>query len=197
MLYCLNRVGVGINSPLNVYNTRTECNWIGSAISAGASLIGGVMGKISQSDANKANLQIARENNAANQQLAVKQNDWNIGQWNRENEYNAASAQKQRLIDAGMNPYYGGVTAGTAQNVQSAPMANQQAAHVEPENAMANAVVNAGQSAYQQLMNEKMITANVRKAEAEATTAESQAQLNHSQVNLNKIGANRQLGTMQ
>ena len=196
MLYCLNRVGVGINSPLNVYNTRTECNWIGAAIGAAASLAGGLMGKKSQSDANATNLKIAQQTNEANQQLAVKQNQWNTEQWNRENDYNSASAQKQRLIDAGINPYYGGVTAGTAQNVQSAPMANQQAAHVEPENAMANAVVNAGETAYQQLMNEKMTTANVRKAEAEAITAESQAKLNASQAQLNNIGANRQLGTM-
>ena len=196
MLYCLNRVGVGINSPLNVYNTRTECNWIGAAIGAASALAGGLMGKKSQSDANATNLKIAQQTNEANQQLAIKQNQWNVEQWNRENDYNSASAQKQRLIDAGMNPYYGGVNAGTAQNVQSAPMANQQAAHVEPENAMANAVVNAGETAYQQLMNEKMTTANVRKAEAEAITAESQAKLNASQAQLNNIGANRQLGTM-
>ena len=155
MLNCLNRVGVGINSPLNVYNTRTECNWIGAAIGAASALVGGLMGKKSQSDANATNLKIAQQTNGANQQLAVKQNQWNVEQWNRENDYNSAAAQKQRLIDAGMNPYYNGVTAGTAQNVQSAPMANQQAAHVEPENAMANAVVDAGQSVFQQLMNEK------------------------------------------
>ena len=104
MVYCLNRVGVGIYSPLNVYNTRTECNLLGSAISAGASLVGGLIGKKSQSDANATNLQIARETNSSNQQLAQEQNQWNIDQWNRENEYNSAAAQKQRLIDAGMNP---------------------------------------------------------------------------------------------
>ena len=108
------------------FNRHTECNWIGAAIGAAASLAGGLMGKKSQSDANATNLQTAHETNAANQQLAEKQNQWNIDQWNRENDYNTAAAQKQRLIDAGMNPYYNGVTAGTAQNVQSAPMANQQ-----------------------------------------------------------------------
>ena len=169
---------------------------IEEAINAGASLVGGLLGKKSQSDANATNLQIAREINTSNQQLAEKQNQWNLEQWNRENEYNSAAAQKQRLIDAGMNPYWSSVTPGTAQNVQSAPMANQQIAHVEPENAMANAVVNAGANVFQQLMTEKMTVANVRKAEAEATTAESQAQLNATQAELNKIGAKRQLGTM-
>lgn len=196
MLHCLNRVGVGINSPLNVYNAHTECNFLGAAIGAASSLVGGLLGKKSQSDANATNLQIARETNASNQQLAEEQNQWNIDQWNRENEYNSAAAQKQRLLDAGMNPYWSSVTAGTAQNIQSAPMANQQMAHVEPENAMANAVVNAGSNAFQQLMNEKMTAANVRKAEADAITAESQAKLNSSQEQLNQIGAKRQLGTL-
>lgn len=196
MLNCLNRVGVGIISPLNVYNTHTECNILGAAIGAASSLVGGLLGKKSQSNANATNLQIARETNASNQQLAEQQNQWNIDQWNRENEYNSAAAQKQRLIDAGMNPYWSSVTPGTAQNVQSAPMANQQMAHVEPENAMANAVENAGVSAFQQLMNEKMTAANVRKAEADAITAETQAKLNSSQEQLNQIGAKRQLGTM-
>ena len=125
------------------FNRHTECNWVGTAISAAASLAGGLMGKKSQSDANATNLQIARETNAFNQQLAEKQNQWNIDQWNRENEYNSAAAQKQRLIDAGMNPYWSSVTPGTAQNVQSAPMANQQIAHVEPVDAMAKAIPNA------------------------------------------------------
>ena len=49
-----------------------------SLISASSSLVGGIFGAGSQSSANKANLQIARENNAANQQLQKKQNDWNL-----------------------------------------------------------------------------------------------------------------------
>ena len=57
---------------------------VGAAlVGAGSSLVGGILGKNSQSSANKTNLQIARETNAANQQLAEKQNQWNIDQWNR------------------------------------------------------------------------------------------------------------------
>ena len=33
-----------------------------------------------------------------------EQNLWNLGQWERENQYNSPAAQKQRLIDAGLNP---------------------------------------------------------------------------------------------
>ena len=133
--------GGGNITAFNAFNQRTPCNiaaQVGAAIAgAGSSLLGGLLGKSSQSAANKTNLQIARETNATNQQLAEKQNQWNIDQWNRENEYNSASAQKQRLIDAGMNPMFGDVSAGTAQSVQSAPMANQQMAHVGKEDALA------------------------------------------------------------
>ena len=127
--------GGGSITTLNAFNKRTPCNigaQIGSAIiGAGSSLLGGILGNKSQSDANKTNLQIARETNASNQQLAQKQNDWNIEQWNRENEYNSPEAQKQRMIDAGLNPMFGEISPGTAQSVQSAPMANQQMAHVD------------------------------------------------------------------
>ena len=72
--------GGNITTP-NAFNKRTETNWVGAAISAGASLLGGLLGKKSQSDANATNLQIARETNTANQQLAEKQNQWNVDQW--------------------------------------------------------------------------------------------------------------------
>lgn len=146
-----NRVMGGIATRYS-FNRHTECNWIGAAIGAASSLVGGLLGKKSQSDANATNLQIARETNTSNQQLAEKQNQWNLDQWNRENEYNSAAAQKQRLIDAGMNPYFGSVSPGTAQNVQSAPMANQQMAHVEKEDALANAIPNAANSAFNAIM---------------------------------------------
>lgn len=77
---------------------------------------------------NKANLAISRETNAYNYLLASKQNDWNIEQWNRENAYNTPSAQRQRLLDAGLNPNLmldGGDT-GNARGLDSANYANAQ-----------------------------------------------------------------------
>lgn len=77
---------------------------------------------------NKANLAIARETNAYNYLLASKQNDWNIEQWNRENAYNTPSAQRQRLLDAGLNPnlMLDGGDAGNARGLDSADYANAQ-----------------------------------------------------------------------
>lgn len=82
---------------------------------------------------NKANLAISRETNAYNYLLASKQNDWNVEQWNRENEYNSPSAQRQRLLDAGLNPnlMLNGGDAGNARGLDSANYANAQPATME------------------------------------------------------------------
>lgn len=47
--------------------------------------------------------------NDANARLADRQNQWNLQQWQRENEYNLPANQVQRMREAGLNPdmYYG------------------------------------------------------------------------------------------
>lgn len=120
---------------------------VGSAIGAGASLVGGAGTTLAQNAANK---EIAQMNNAFNekmfdkqvaynkemyqQQLGdqwkfyndSKQNAWDLvanqqqfqtDMWNKNNEYNSASAQRERLEAAGLNPYMmmNGGSAGTAQ----------------------------------------------------------------------------------
>ena len=122
---------------------------VGSAIGAGASLIGGAGSTAAQNAANK---EIAQMNNAFNekmfdkqvaynkemyqQQLGdqwkfyndSKQNAWDLVEnqqqfqtdmWNKNNEYNSASAQRERLEAAGLNPYMmmNGGSAGTAQTM--------------------------------------------------------------------------------
>lgn len=122
---------------------------VGSAIGAGASLIGGAGSTAAQNAANK---EIAQMNNAFNekmfdkqvaynkemyqQQLGdqwkfyndSKQNAWDLvanqqqfqtDMWNKNNEYNSASAQRERLEAAGLNPYMmmNGGSAGTAQTM--------------------------------------------------------------------------------
>nr|DAV86881.1 MAG TPA: DNA pilot protein VP2 [Microviridae sp.] len=69
-----------------------------------SSLLGGLFGYKSvkkQIQAQKEENQLNREWNLS---LAEKQNQWNIDQWNRENEYNTPLAQMSRLKDAGLNP---------------------------------------------------------------------------------------------
>lgn len=94
--------------------------WIGSAIEAGASFIGNIVGN-KQHNAN-IDKQIAfqREENerarAFNKAMAEQANQWSIEQWNRENQYNSPEAMRQRLRDAGVNAdlFYGGNSQNTA-----------------------------------------------------------------------------------
>ena len=39
------------------------------------------------------------------EKMATQQNDWNLAQWNRENEYNSPVNQMARYEAAGINPY--------------------------------------------------------------------------------------------
>lgn len=87
---------------------------------------------INTNNTNKANLQIAQQTNQANKEIAQMSNEYNqqmlerqIEQewdmWNAQNEYNSASSQRQRLEDAGLNPYLmmDGGSAGTASGMTS------------------------------------------------------------------------------
>lgn len=88
---------------------------LGSVASAGLNLIG-------QSNTNKQNLALARQQNA-----------WNEQMWNKNNEYNTPAAQLQRMKDAGINPLGADFQTGNAQSLpQSANLANQQAPNYSP-----------------------------------------------------------------
>lgn len=104
-----------------------------AGISAGAGLLGSAIGSIGGIFSNRTNLKIARETNAMNYKIAQEanaanyklwqaQNQANIDMWNMENEYNSATNQRQRLEDAGLNPYMmmSGGNAGTAGSISSA-----------------------------------------------------------------------------
>lgn len=78
---------------------------IAAAIGAGAMIGSSILGGLSQRSANKTNMRINQMNNEFNAKEAEKQRQWQESMWNKENEYNTASAQRQRLEDAGLNPY--------------------------------------------------------------------------------------------
>lgn len=129
---------------------------VGSAIGAGASLIGGASSSAMQNHANK---EIAQMNNAFNekmfdkqiaynkemyqQQLGdqwkfyndAKQNSWDL--YNDQKEYNSASAQRERLEAAGLNPYLmmSGGSAGVAQGGSSPSGGSPSAQGVTPPTA--------------------------------------------------------------
>lgn len=133
----------------------------GGLIAAGGSLLGGLFSSSGQKSANETNMQIAES-----------QNQWNIDQWNRENEYNTPSAQIQRLKDAGLNPnlMYGNASSGTlsasSPRAVGATVSNAQAGHAAGVSA-----------ATQQLMNIVMQQAEYNKMNAQSDLARNQADL--------------------
>lgn len=135
-----------------------------SALGAAAigAAISGIFSGIGQNKTNETNLKIARETNAQNYKIWQEQmahnvdlynmqaqdnldmynlqrnnniKDWRM-QFDAENQYNTASAQRQRLEDAGLNPYLmmNGGSAGVANSNAPAPASMGQA-HVNPSQA--------------------------------------------------------------
>ena len=89
---------------------------IGSLISAGSSLVGGIINGIGQKKTNEMNMKINQMNNEFNERMLDKQLAYQEQMWNKTNEYNSASNQRARLEEAGLNPYMmmSGGNAGTA-----------------------------------------------------------------------------------
>ncbi len=56
-------------------------------------------------ETNQMNYKINQMNNQFNERMAIQQRNWQENMWNKENAYNTASAQRQRLEEAGLNPY--------------------------------------------------------------------------------------------
>lgn len=153
---------------------------IWQAVAGGAgSAISGIAGAIGSAIASKRNLQAQRETNAANVQMqretnaqnlqinqmnndfnateAQKQRDYQTQMWMRENEYNSAASQRQRLEEAGLNPYLmmSGGNAGTASSGYSGTSAASSAGNaqmVSPHMQAPQLNVGALQQAFNQMM---------------------------------------------
>lgn len=108
----------------------------GALISGASSLISGLFGTSSQNanidkqiEAQAAENQKTREYNL---ELAKMQNQWNLDQWNRENEYNSPAHQRELLAEGELNPdlIYGngasGLTAASSPEMTSGVPATPQ-----------------------------------------------------------------------
>lgn len=99
-------------------------DWVGSAIGAGANLLGGIFGFSGQKSANKTNLKIAREQMQFNREEAQKQRDWQEDYYKR---YSSPIAQSAQYRAAGLNPYLAnvqpqGVASGAQASAGELPM---------------------------------------------------------------------------
>lgn len=90
----------------------------GGLLGIGASSIQNSQNRQNVQETNRMNYKINQMNNQFNERMAIQQRNWQENMWNKENAYNTASAQRQRLEEAGLNPYLmmNGGSAGVAQS---------------------------------------------------------------------------------
>lgn len=90
----------------------------GGLLGFGSSAVQNSQNRQSVRETNQMNYRINQMNNQFNERMAMQQRDFQENMWNKENAYNTASAQRQRLEEAGLNPYLmmNGGSAGIAQS---------------------------------------------------------------------------------
>lgn len=90
----------------------------GGLLGLGASAAQNSQNRQNVRETNQMNYKINQMNNQFNERMAIQQRNWQENMWNKENAYNTASAQRQRLEEAGLNPYLmmNGGSAGVAQS---------------------------------------------------------------------------------
>lgn len=144
--------------PLNL---NCQLSIIPALIGAAAAIGGGIMASNSNKSANSSNYRINQMNNEFNAAEAGKARQFQLDMWNRENEYNTASAQRRRLSEAGLNPYLmmDGSSAGVAGSAGSTSQA--QAAQPLQQNPMdyssfANTIARAAEMSYQSRQSNAM-----------------------------------------
>lgn len=91
----------------------------GGLLGIGSSAIENSQNRQNVMETNRMNYKINQMNNQFNELMAIQQRNWQENMWNKENAYNTASAQRQRLEEAGLNPYLM-MTGGSAGVAQSA-----------------------------------------------------------------------------
>ena len=91
---------------------------VGGLFGAGVSSMQNAQNRQSVRETNQMNYKINQMNSQFNERMAMQQRNWQENMWNKENAYNTASAQRQRLEEAGLNPYLmmNGGSAGVAQS---------------------------------------------------------------------------------
>jgi len=144
---------------------------------------------ISTNKTNKTNMAINQMNNEFNAAEAEKARQFQLDMWNRENEYNSASSQLQRLSQAGLNPYLmmTGGNAGTASSVGSTSPATA-ASPLSMQRQDFSGLSNALSSALQIANQTKETNANVQSLQSQKSLFDAQANSILSNVDWWKLG---------
>lgn len=158
---------------------------VSPGISAIGNIVGGLFGKSGSDNAAKTQLRIAQETNANNYRIAQENNAFNERMFDKMNDWNSAKNQRARLEEAGLNPYLmlDGGSSGTA---TSAPTADNSSVQSAPDvgstiasgaQQFGSSISSAASQISQQVYNNSLQQANVRKANADASSSEQDALL--------------------
>lgn len=152
-----------------------------------ASAVGGA---VSTNKTNKNNMAINQMNNDFNAAEAQKARDFQLDMWNRENEYNTASSQRQRLSEAGLNPYLmmSGGNAGTASSAGSSSPATA-APPLSMQRQDFSGLTNSLSSALQIANQTKETNARVQNLQGQKSLFDAQANQTLSNIDWYKLGS--------
>lgn len=130
-----------------------------AAITAGAGILGNIIGAGSQNSANNTNMRINQMNNEFNERMLDKQLAFQTDMFNKTNEYNSASSQVQRYREAGLNPYLmmQNGSAGVAQSQSGGTASASGAPAMQAFRPDMSAFEQVGQMLYQQRMQDAQI----------------------------------------
>lgn len=151
-----------------------------------ASAIGGV---VSTNKTNKSNMAINQMNNDFNAAEAQKVRDFQLDMWNRENTYNTASAQRQRLSEAGLNPYLmmSGGNAGIASSAGSTAPATA-ASPLSMQRQDFSGLTNSLSTALQLANQTKETNARVQNLQGQKSLFDAQANQTLTNIDWYKLG---------
>lgn len=148
-----------------------------------------VAGAVSTNKTNNANMAINRMNNEFNAAEAEKVRDFQLDMWNRENAYNTASSQRQRLEEAGLNPYLmmSGGNAGTASSAGSSAPATA-AAPLSMQRQDFSGLTNSLSTALQIANQTKEANARVQNLQGQKSLFDAQANQTLANIDWYKLG---------
>lgn len=164
---------------------------VGALLQGFGSLVGAASQNVNINKSLKAQQEENQKNRDYNLQLAKMQNEWNLQQWERENEYNNPLNQMARLKAAGLNPnlVYGN---GAAQSTSApSPSLSSGAPSMPQDMSLLAQRPSVGQIISHGLQN-RAIQAQIENTEAQTKKTLSDA--NISDITAKYLDAEKQLG---
>lgn len=167
---------------------------VGSVVSGG---VGGVAGAVVNGISNaigarrnyKYNLKLQQQSQQFNAQEAQKNRDFQKQMFDETNQWNSASAQVQRLREAGLNPYLmmNGGDAGTATSPQGAQASSSANSFSAPVASSGEIVGNAFKQMSEQMYDRREQDARIRQMDSVSAYNDVQADVTQGRWNIDKV----------